>query len=128
LACAFSPDGTLLVTADGDTIIRFYDTSKWKMVHEYRGLTLETFTTAFTPDGKHVLLGGADDRITELDRMGTQLQRLPKDTGVTALIAPIGNSGQAIIAYFDGEGRAPDHQSFWKMASGESSPFCLRVR
>lgn len=120
---AFSPDGKLLVTADGDTVIRYYDTSNWKLVHEYRGLLLETFTIAFTTDGKHVLVGGAEDHITELDLSGTEERRIQKDDGVVYAISPFGNSGDAVIRYFDGEGRAPAHASFWNLATGKSSAF-----
>ncbi len=120
---AFSPDGKLLVTADGDTVIRYYDTSNWKLVHEYRGLLLETFTIAFTADGKHVLVGGAEDHITELDLSGKEERRIGKDDGVVYAISPFGNSGDAVIRYFDGEGRAPEHAAFWNLGTGKSSSF-----
>jgi WD40 repeat protein len=123
IACSFSPDGKLLVTSDGDTAIRFYDTSTWKMLHEYRGVTLETFGVAFTTDGKHVLIGGADDHITVLDpATGGELQKLAKDAGVVFQILPFGNDGQAAIAYFDGDGRKPPHQSIWNVNNAKSVP------
>jgi WD40 repeat protein len=123
IACSFSPDGKLLVTSDGDTAIRFYDTSTWKMLHEYRGVTLETFGVAFTTDGKHVLIGGPDDHITVLDpATGGELQKLAKDADVVFQILPFGNDGQAAIAYFDGDGRKPPHQSIWNVNNAKSVP------
>ena len=98
--CSFSPDGKLLVTADGDTVIRFYDAATWKTLHEYRGVTLETFAVTFTTDGKRVLIGGPDDHITMLDpATGTELEKLPKEADVIWRILPFGNDGQARILY-----------------------------
>jgi len=120
--CTFSPDGKLLVVADGDTVIRFYDTATWKLLHEYRGLKLETFTVKFTPDGRHVLLGGADNHFTKLDLAASDAQSLTKDTGVPAEVDFFGSSGQAAITYYDGEGHAPPHASIWSLDSGKSTP------
>jgi WD40 repeat protein len=122
-ACSFSSDGKLLVTSDGDTAIRFYDTSTWKMLHEYRGLTLETFAVAFTTDGKRALIGGADDHITVLDpASGAELQKLPKDADVIVQISPFGSDGQAAIHYFDADGKRPEHESIWNVNSAKSVP------
>jgi WD40 repeat protein len=123
LACSFSPDGKLLVTADGDTAIRFYDASTWKMLHEYRGLMLETFAVAFTADGRRVLVGGPDDHITALDAAtGAELQKLSKDADVIVQISPFGSDGQAAILYFDGDGKRPEHQSIWNVNTARSVP------
>jgi WD40 repeat protein len=121
LACEFSRDGKLLVTADGDTAIRFYDTATWRIVREYRGLLLETFAVAFADDDKRVLIGGPDDHITELDLSGAELRRLDKETDVIQQILPV-SSRQAIVVYSDAEGRRPPHTSFWDMETGKSSP------
>jgi WD40 repeat protein len=123
LDCGFSPDGKLLVTADGDTVIRFYDAATWTMLHEYRGLTLETFAVAFTTDGKRVLIGGPDDRITVLDpATGAELQKLSRDVDVVWRILPFGNDGQARIFYFDGDGKKPGHESIWNVNTAKSVP------
>jgi WD40 repeat protein len=125
-ACSFSPDGKLLVTADGDTAIRFYDASTWKMLHEYRGATLETFAVAFTIDGKRVLIGGPDDSVTVLDSAtGAELQKLPKDADVIVQISPFGSDGQAAVSYFDVDGRRPEHQSIWNVNTAKSVPLAV---
>jgi hypothetical protein len=121
LACDFSPDGKLLVTADGDTAIRFYDTATWRMVREYRRLVLETFAIAFAADGKRVLIGGPDSHITELNLSGAELRRLEKESDVIQQILPL-SGRQAVIVYSDAEGRRPPHASFWDMETGKSSP------
>ena len=123
LDCRFSRDGRLLVTADGDTVIRFYDTASWKMLREYRGLTLESFAVAFTADGKRVLIGGPDDSITVLDSAtGAELQKLPKEPEVIAGIRPFGSDGQSVVDYFDGDGKKPDHRSIWNVNTAKSVP------
>ncbi len=125
-ACSFSPDGKLLVTADGDTAIRFYDTSTWKMLHEYRGLALETFAVAFTVDGKRVLLGGPDDHITVLDSAtGAELQKLPQESDVIGRISPFGSAGQAAVLYFDVDGKRPEHLSIWNVNTAKSVPLTV---
>jgi WD40 repeat protein len=125
-ACSFSPDGKLLVTADGDTVIRFYDTATWKMWHEYRGVTLETFAVAFTTDGKRALIGGADDHITVLDpATGAELQKLSKDSDVIVRISPFGSDGQAAIHYFDSDGKRPEHESIWNVNTAKSVPLTV---
>jgi WD40 repeat protein len=120
--CAFSPDGKLLVTADGDTLIRFYDTATWQLQHVYRGILLETFIVTFAADGKHVLLGGPDSHITQLDTSAADPRLLERDAGVVVQIFPFGTSAQALVNYFDGEGRAPSHQSIWSVDTGKTSP------
>jgi WD40 repeat protein len=123
IACSFSPDGKLLVTADGDTAIRFYDTATWKLLHEYRGMTLETFAVAFKTDGKRTLIGGPDDHITVLDSTtGAELQKLPKDADVIWRILPFGSDGQTRILYFDGDGKKPEHESIWNVNTAKSIP------
>jgi WD40 repeat protein len=123
LACSFSPDGKLLATADGDTVIRFYNTATWQMVHEYRGLTLETFSVAFSTDGRRTLIGGPDDRITVLDpATGAELQKLSKEADVVQQLLPFGTDGQTVILYVDGDGRKPPHQSVWNANTAKSVP------
>lgn len=118
---AFSPDGKVLVTAAGDTVIRFYDTASWKLLHEYRALLLETFTVAFTLDGKHVLLGGAYDQVVELDINGAEQRRIQKDPDVPAPIQPFGSSGQALVAYFDPDGKTENYRAIWDPETGKSA-------
>jgi dipeptidyl aminopeptidase/acylaminoacyl peptidase len=120
---AFSPNGKVLVTAAGDTVIRYYDTASWKLLHEYRGLLLETFTVAFTLDGKHVLLGGAYDQVVELDISGAEQRRIQKDPDVPAPIQPFGGSGQALVQYFDPDGKTKDYRAIWDPETGKSARF-----
>lgn len=122
-ACAVSPDGKLLATADGDTVLRIYDTSTWKMVHEYRGFKLETFAVPFTSDGKYLLAGGADDHISVLDlSLGREVHRLRGETGVVGGIVPMGDNRRAAALYFDGNGLKPPHQVVWNLDTFKAEP------
>lgn len=122
--CAASPDGKLLVAAGDDTVIRWFDTATWQRVREYRGLLLETFALAFTADGKHVLAGGVDSRITVLDAASaTQVRRLLPETGSFIFAIDIlGDKQRAWAVYLDDAGEKPPHGLFWDLATAKSVP------
>jgi WD40 repeat protein len=124
-SCAFSPDGKLLVATSGDTGVRFYDTASWRMVHEYRGLKLESFAIAFTPDGQRILIGGPDSKIAVFALAGNLTGTLDKDRELVGRISFLGKSGDAAIEYFDGEGRAPPHLAILELKGGSQTPLPL---
>jgi WD40 repeat protein len=85
----FSPDGAWLATADADTAVRIYDRNG-KLKATYSDLLLEPFAISFMPDGKQVVIGGADCILTILDAADAHVVRqLPKQSdpifGVAAL-------------------------------------------
>ncbi len=123
-AFAVSPDGKLLVTAAGDTVIRFYDTASWQKVREYRDFLLDTFALQFTPDGKQLLAGGADSRITILDPVSAKLARqLPPDgNSYITSIDLLGDGQRAVAVYEDDAGEKPPHALIWDFAAGKSVP------
>jgi WD40 repeat protein len=121
-ACAVSPDGKLLVAAGDDTVLRWYDTGTWKKKLENRGFLLETFALAFTLDGKHVLAGGADSRITVLDAATAKpLRQMPPEAGAYIVeIDLLGDRQSAVTVYFDNAGEKPPHQLVWDFTSEKS--------
>lgn len=123
-ACDVSPDGKLLVTAGGDTVIRWYDTATWQKTGEYRGFLLETFALTFTPDGKHVLAGGADARITELDTAtAKEVRQLPAEAGSYIVeIDMLGDRQRAATLYLDGSGEKPPHGLVWDLTTAQAVP------
>ena len=122
-ASAASPDGKLLVTAGGDTVLRWYDTTTWKQTHEHRGFLLETFALAFTPDGKHVVAGGADSRLTLFDAASAkQVRQLPPDAGSYIVdIEFLGRTQRAATIYLDDAGGKPPHGVVWDLANTKSA-------
>jgi WD40 repeat protein len=122
-ASAVSDDGKLLATADGDTVLRVYDTSTWKVAHEYRDLKLETFAVPFSSDGKYLLAGGADDHISVLDvASGTEVHRLSGETGYVAAILPLGDNRRAAVVYLDTDGLKPPHAVVWNLDTLKAEP------
>ena len=123
-ACDVSPDNKLLVTAGGDTVIRWYGTGTWQKLREYRGFLLETFALSFTPDGKQVLAGGADSRITVLDTAtAKEVRQLPPEPGSYIVgIDVVGDSQRAATVYFDGAGEKPPHELVWDLTTAKAVP------
>ena len=122
-ACALSPDGKLLATADGDTVVRVYDTATWKVAHEYRGFKLETFAVPFTSDGKYLLAGGANDHIAVLDpSSGTEVHRLGGEAGYVADILPLGDNHRVVVVYLDSDGTKPPRTVLWNLDTLKAEP------
>ena len=67
-AVAFSPDGTLLATSNGDTTVRIHHAATGREVTRFDGLPfLEPLALDFTPDSKTLVVGGADGVFTAID-------------------------------------------------------------
>ncbi|MGH9747164.1 MAG: WD40 repeat domain-containing protein [Candidatus Acidiferrales bacterium] len=91
---AFSPDSATIATSDADTVVRIYDRSG-KLKAKYTGLLLEPFAISFAPNGKEIVVGGADCTLTILEASNAQLIRqLPKrpDPIFQAAALPDGHS------------------------------------
>ena len=121
---AVSPDGKLLVAGGGDTVVRWYDTTTWKMSHEYDGFLLDTFALIFTPDGKYLLAGGVDARVTVFDAAsGKQLRQLPPQAGASVGdIDFLSDHSEAVTEYFDNAGEKPPYRLVWNLTTGNSTP------
>jgi WD40 repeat protein len=132
--CAVSPDGKVLVVAGGDTILHWYDTVTWRKTHENRDFLLDTFTLTFTPDGKEVLVGGADARITVLDAATAKLVRqLPREAGSSVGALDVFGDRRTAAIYFDDAGDKPPHELIWRLADAkvaarsDTAPSCEAV-
>jgi WD40 repeat protein len=115
---ASSPDGRLLVAGGTDTVVRAYDTTSWKLIHDYRKFTLEPFAGAFTADGRYFLVGGADNRITVFDtKNGAEFRKLPASPDVVAEIRPLSNN-TALAVQWDVDGKNPPYLATWDLDKG----------
>ncbi|PYQ46001.1 MAG: hypothetical protein DMF77_02400 [Acidobacteria bacterium] len=102
-ALDFSPDGTRLASADEDTSIRLYDT-EGVLRATVEDLPLESFALTFTPDGKQLVLGGADKRVTLLDgATGKVVRQLPKQPDAIAWLAARRADGTVVSGSFKDE-------------------------
>ena len=70
----FSPDTSQFATADFDTVVRIYDRSG-NLKSKYASLLLEPFTLSFMADGKQLVVGGADSKLSFLDTSDGYLSR-----------------------------------------------------
>jgi WD40 repeat protein len=89
---AFSPDGRLLATADGDRTARLWDPATGTQLRTLTGHTDVVNGVAFSPDGRLLATGSADGTARLWDSAtGAQLRTLTGHTdGVHAVFSPDG--------------------------------------
>jgi WD40 repeat protein len=63
----FSPDGQTLLTARADGSVGVWDTTTWKLRHEYAWKTGKLFSIAFAPDGLTCAAGGENGQVVIWD-------------------------------------------------------------
>ena len=94
----FSPDSASFATADSDTSIRIYD-KKGRLKATYSDLLLEPFAIGFMPDGKHVIIGGANCILTVLDASDAHVVRqLPKQPDPAFAVVSMPN-GLSLLSF-----------------------------
>jgi WD40 repeat protein len=121
-SAAASPDGGWVVTTGADTVVRFYRAPDWKLAGEYRGYLLEPFASAFTADGKHVVIGGADCQLTMFDPATAKpVKTLPVQNDPFERIESL-DANQVIALSFDADGKKPPHLDVWNLETGSSKP------
>jgi len=117
---AASGDGKWVVTTGADTVVRFYETSTWNMVGEYRGYMLEPFASAFTSDSKYALVAGADGQLTLFDASSAKpVRTLPTHTDPIQELHVIDNNRLAILSV-DADGHKLPRLEVWDIAKGNT--------
>lgn len=101
MSLAFSPDGAMLASADGDTAIRIYDPRTGVLRSTASDLLLESLALDFSPDGKSLFVGGPDQTISVIDALtGKTRDTLPKQSGtLRGLVAS--SDGKQIAAIYN---------------------------
>jgi WD40 repeat protein len=116
---AFSPDSSLLATANGDTSIRIYDRNA-KLKATYTGFLLEPFAISFMPDGKQIVVGGADCMLTILDASDAHVVRqLAKQTDPIFAVAGLPDSRRVWSFHVDALSLKKYTALVWDLQSGE---------
>ena len=67
--CAFSPDGTRLVSASTDDTLKLWDAASGAELATLRGHTESVLGCAFSPDGTRILSAGADKTLESQRRL-----------------------------------------------------------
>src|SRR4051812_14511197 len=117
-SAAASPDGNWVVTTGSDTVVRFYRAPDWKLTGEYRGYLLEPFTS----DGKHVVIAGADCRLTMFDPATAKpVKTLSTQSDPFEWVEPL-DANQVVAVSFDADGKKPRHLAIWDLLTGSSKP------
>lgn len=116
---AFSPDSSLLATADGDTSVRVYDRNG-KLKTTYSDLLVEPFAISFTPDGKQVVIGGADCMLTILDASDAHvMRRLAKQPDPIFEVAALPDGVSLVSLHIDAASFTKFTTLLWNVQSGE---------
>lgn len=114
----FSPDSSLLATADADTAVRIYN-RHGKLRAKYWGSLLEPFAISFLPDGKQLVVGGADCTLTLLDASDAHVVRaLPKQPDPVFEVAALPDGASLISLHIDAESLKRFTTLHWDLRSG----------
>lgn len=113
---AFSSDGSLLLSASGDTTARIWDAHTGQPLGELRGHTNRVHSAVFSPDNKFIVTAGEwpDYSANVWDTAtGLPLAELRGHAGVVRHVAVSPNNRWVVTASEDGTARA------WEAATGQ---------
>lgn len=126
-ACAVSSDGKHLAAADGDTVLRVYNTATWRIEREYTDLKLETFALSFAKNDRLLLAGGAGNHISMIDlASGAASAPLGPERDAVGAIIVLDGGQRAALSYFDPDGHRPDHDVIWNVNTLKTEPLAAK--
>ncbi len=96
-ACAFSPDGLQLVSADGNNVIIQWDLVAQQILAQYKGRSSGNHFLGITSDGKYLLSPTKDGKIAALDllKKSTTILQTAHTAAVTSLA--VSKDGKKLI-------------------------------
>jgi WD40 repeat protein len=104
-AVAFSPDGSVIASADSDTAIRVFDAHTGNLKWRFDELMVESFAVDFTADDKFVIAGGASKSLILLGAIsGKELRSFPKQKNVVRYIEVSPDGNVVAVEHFDENG------------------------
>ena len=117
-ALAFSPDGTLLVSASDDTTVRLWNPADGSSIATLEGHTAPVTDLKFTPDGTSIATVSNDGTVILWDAANrTQINTIT-NPGLAAQALAISPDG-ALLAVAGGSDSAPDYAiHVWDVAAG----------
>src|SRR5262249_17025538 len=115
----FSPDSSLFATADADTNVRIYD-RKGSLKAKYSGMLLEPFAVSFMPDGKQLVVAGADCTLTLIDTMNGRVTRqLAKQADPVFAAAALPDGVSLLSLHIDAASLSKFAVLLWDLPAGK---------
>ncbi len=97
-AIDFKRDGSQMVTAGGDKLIKVWDVASRKEVARFEGHSAQVLSVAFNPDATQLVSGGADNELNVWDVLsGEKVNSLGTHAAAVSAVTWPGD-GKAIIA------------------------------
>ncbi|GAC1620833.1 MAG: hypothetical protein PVS2B2_16840 [Candidatus Acidiferrum sp.] len=127
-SAAFSPNGDMFVSTDGDTYIRAYDRNG-KLLYSADGGLLEPFAVTFGGDGKQFAVAGAEGVISLFDTATGKKLKSSINTGNPIFGLQMSPDGQDIAALeLDEFTLEPAVIGLWDTRSGGVKPLAVEAK